>query len=691
MTFTNQFYKHFISRACALFVFLLCLCRAEAQITVNATVGTTSASYSSFNAAITAINSGTHKGSIRIRVHTSVAETVATSLEASGATSSSYSALLITPADTATVMKTISISTTGVTLFTLNGADNVTIDGRPNATGTSNLLNFYNPNNIAGSHAVVLTNTATKNTFTYCSISSGSIGTIACSAIRLTTGTNNRNDINHCIIDGGNLGIEINGTNGTPNDSTNIFANRIFNQKATAIRLAGGVGRTVIDSNLMYHTIATTTGGYQCYNISQVETTDTVFIYRTRAYDMQTGAGNFIHGIFVSPSVACGTIHAVNNSFVLASATYPNTLSQVIRGVLFTGSLTANLILEHNTFQVGGTHVTANGNPTSAGVVKINTSTASVFTLRNNLLINTRTGTSNQHVGLYLGSPTTGTNTVDYNTYSGGALQQVYLGTTFYSDQTAYRAAATPLDQNSVFSIVDFLNEKDPNIDGTSTNSTVQNLAGNPSAVTKDILGNTRNAITPTRGAIEVSYYSTPLPTTFVKVAAQQSGAVIEVSFSTTNEINMLSYEVEESKDGSNFTKGTNLEAKHGVTNNYTWVDIAVNNGSNYYRIKAIEKNGEVKYSQVVKINIDKQGSGFTVYPNPVKNRTINLQLTNIEKGIYTVKIANNLGQEIASEVLNHNGGSATQIISIGNAQTGRYNMIITNGVTKVTKTVIVE
>jgi hypothetical protein len=181
------------------------------------------------------------------------------------------------------------------------------------------------------------------------------------------------------------------------------------------------------------------------------------------------------------------------------------------------------------------------------------------------------------------------------------------------------------------------------------------------------------------------------LPTNFVSVAAQQKGSAIEVTFNTANETNMHSYEVEESKDGSSFTKGTTVEAKNAATNNYSWLDLNVNNGNNYYRVKAIEKNGVVKYSQVVRVNIGKQTAEFTVYPNPVKGGTINLQLTDIEKGVYTVKVVNNLGQEIAARTITHNGGSATQTISIGNAATGKYNMVITNGTTAVTKTVIVE
>ncbi len=184
---------------------------------------------------------------------------------------------------------------------------------------------------------------------------------------------------------------------------------------------------------------------------------------------------------------------------------------------------------------------------------------------------------------------------------------------------------------------------------------------------------------------------SAALPTNFVNVAAQQKGSAIEVTFNTANEQNMHSYEVEESKDGSSFTKGITLEAKNAATNSYSWLDVTVHNGNNYYRIKAIEKNGAVKYSQVVRVNIGTKRSEFTVYPNPVKGGTINLQLTDIEKGVYAVKVVNNIGQEIAARTITHNGGSATQTISIGNAPTGKYNMVITNGTTSVTKTVIVE
>ncbi len=182
------------------------------------------------------------------------------------------------------------------------------------------------------------------------------------------------------------------------------------------------------------------------------------------------------------------------------------------------------------------------------------------------------------------------------------------------------------------------------------------------------------------------------LPATFLNVTAAQKNAGIEVSFTTANETNMSNYEVEESTDGSTFSKATSIAANNATTNTYNWYDGTVINGDNYYRIKAVEKNGTAKYSNVVKVKIGGKGAVFTVYPNPVKGGVASLQMSNVEKGIYTVKIYNNVGQELAAKTINHNGGSATQTINLGKGiATGTYNMQITNGTTVITKTVIVE
>ena len=185
---------------------------------------------------------------------------------------------------------------------------------------------------------------------------------------------------------------------------------------------------------------------------------------------------------------------------------------------------------------------------------------------------------------------------------------------------------------------------------------------------------------------------TTALPVNILNVTAAQKNAGIEVNWNTASESNMDSYEVEESSNATTFTKAATVAAKNGASNAYNWFDATVNNGDNYYRIKAIEKNGTVKYSNVVKVKIGGKNAEFTVYPNPVKDGIINLQMSNVEKGVYTVKIFNNAGQEVANRRIINNGGSATETITLDKGiAKGNYKMQITNGSTSVIKSVIVD
>lgn len=66
--------------------------------------------------------------------------------------------------------------------------------------------------------------------------------------------------------------------------------------------------------------------------------------------------------------------------------------------------------------------------------------------------------------------------------------------------------------------------------------------------------------------------------------------------------------------------------------------------------------------------------------------------MTNVDKGVYTVKIFNQIGQELSIKTINYNGGSATQTIDLGKTvAAGSYSIQISNGITVITKTVIVE
>ena len=53
----------------------------------------------------------------------------------------------------------------------------------------------------------------------------------------------------------------------------------------------------------------------------------------------------------------------------------------------------------------------------------------------------------------------------------------------------------------------------------------------------------------------------------------------------------------------------------------------------------------------------------IAVYPNPIVNEVINIQLTNQPKGQYQIRLVNPLGQVLITKDFIHMGGSANETI----------------------------
>lgn len=67
----------------------------------------------------------------------------------------------------------------------------------------------------------------------------------------------------------------------------------------------------------------------------------------------------------------------------------------------------------------------------------------------------------------------------------------------------------------------------------------------------------------------------------------------------------------------------------------------------------------------------------IVIYPNPVQNGNIQLQMNNMSKGIYMVRLVNNLGQTMMSKLINHAEGTSTEVIKVSKVN-GSYTLEIT-------------
>ena len=171
-----------------------------------------------------------------------------------------------------------------------------------------------------------------------------------------------------------------------------------------------------------------------------------------------------------------------------------------------------------------------------------------------------------------------------------------------------------------------------------------------------------------------------PSTVSFTDVKAVQQGANINVTWAVSNQVNIHKYEVEKSTDGINFTKVETQSAigTNGSNANYNWTDANAEFGNNYFRIRSIGKSGDVKISQVVLVNIGKGYPVITVYPNPVINKKVAVQFSDMEKGVYHLRLLNNQGQVVFTKTIAHAGGNASQTLILSNRiSKGNYQLEI--------------
>ena len=241
-------------------------------VTVIATSGTASATYSTLKACFDAINAGTHQGTITIDVNGNITETAAAVLNASGSGASSYTSILIKPTGPASITCTLF----GFPVIDLNGAKNVTIDGRIDATGTTRTLILRNlsTSNNSGTSTIRFRNDAENDVVNYVNLEGSSrgigTGTIFIGTIVGSIG-NRQIQITNNDIGAAGANIPFNaiysgGTAAAPNNFITVSSNLIhdyFNPTGQSIGIfcsANNTGWTVSNNSLFQTATRTITG-----------------------------------------------------------------------------------------------------------------------------------------------------------------------------------------------------------------------------------------------------------------------------------------------------------------------------------------------------------------------------------------------------------------------------------------------
>jgi hypothetical protein len=168
-------------------------------------------------------------------------------------------------------------------------------------------------------------------------------------------------------------------------------------------------------------------------------------------------------------------------------------------------------------------------------------------------------------------------------------------------------------------------------------------------------------------------------PVTITTITATEKGKSAEVKWHVDNEKDMKQYEVERSFDGMNFSKRETVNAENAGSSNYSWTDADLLPGYYYYRIRSVDNKGKILFTKEVRVLIGNGKPSITIYPNPIRNGIINIQMVNLPTGKYGIRLLNPLGQLVTAKQIEKTLPSSTEKITWNyNLSHGIYNLEIT-------------
>ncbi|UAY51725.1 T9SS type A sorting domain-containing protein [Ferruginibacter albus] len=173
------------------------------------------------------------------------------------------------------------------------------------------------------------------------------------------------------------------------------------------------------------------------------------------------------------------------------------------------------------------------------------------------------------------------------------------------------------------------------------------------------------------------------VPVKFTAFNAVKNADNANLTWSVANEsANTDHYEIERSTDGTSFSKIATAAIKGGSSNNnysYTDANISIlqSNGTIYYRIKQVDKSGQVTYTEIRTVKLN--GLAISVFPNPVKNvLTVSTSLTKAGNIIFSLTDAT--GKQLRQLQTSGIKGSNTNTLQMEGLASGSYLLKVSAG-----------
>ena len=175
-----------------------------------------------------------------------------------------------------------------------------------------------------------------------------------------------------------------------------------------------------------------------------------------------------------------------------------------------------------------------------------------------------------------------------------------------------------------------------------------------------------------------------PLPVHLLSFNALPLNNVVKVVWSTSNEVDNDYFIVEKSEDAKSWIQIGRVEGAQNsnTVQQYALIDNNPVKGIQYYRLKQVDINAEFKYSNLVPVKFDDNTiATLNVSPNPANN---NINIVLADDADATIHIINSIGQIVLSQ---NSTSNQSVNIDLSNLNNGIYTLqVIQNGSTSNSK-----
>jgi hypothetical protein len=150
------------------------------------------------------------------------------------------------------------------------------------------------------------------------------------------------------------------------------------------------------------------------------------------------------------------------------------------------------------------------------------------------------------------------------------------------------------------------------------------------------------------------------------------------LTWSTASENNNDHFIIERSENGSDFSQiGRVSSLAFGGSStsrlDYSFTDHNAPSGTVYYRLKQVDKSGNISQDGINSVNVDFESAGqLTVAPNP-SDDYVKIDFVSYSSSPSVIRILDNAGRIVRTEQVNSQMGANTVVLSTSDLGQGFY------------------